>query len=140
MGGLIGSYIAFIIMELIVAVPVYYLLRVILKRRHIELVALIACFAGIGAGWTSGYRFTKDVMVTDYLTISKQNEIENYGTNLTKKKRSTLRYEFITDSNNIQSFHVGAAKASLPSAVFVAILLFWLAERQKRKNNKLSNT
>ena len=140
MGGLIGSYIAIIIMELIVAVPVYYLLCAILKRKHIELVALVACVVGIGAGWVSGYRFTKDVMVTDYLAISKQNEIANYGTNLTQEKWSTLRHEFITDSNNIQGFHIGAAKASLPSAVFVAILLFWLAERQKRKNNELSNT
>lgn len=139
MGALVGSYIAFIIMELIVALPVYYILRAILKRKHIEAVALIACIVALGAGWAAGYRFTKDVMVSDYLAISKQNEISNYGVNLTQEKWLSLRGEFVADPGNVQMFHVGAAKTALPSVVFVAIILFWLAERQKKKNIAISS-
>ncbi len=133
MGKVVGSYIAFILMELVVVVPVYYLLRAVLKKKYIEWIALAACIAGIGAGWVAGYRFTQDVMVSNYLQISNQQEIVVYGKNLNQEKWSHLIHEFVTDPKNVQEFNVGAAKASLPSAIFVAILLFWLAERQKRK-------
>lgn len=139
MGELIGRYLAFIIMELIAALPVYYILRAILKRKHIKAIALIACIVSVGAGWVAGYRFTKDVMVSEYLVHSEQNEITNYGVNLTQDRWSSLRNEFVSNSDNIQMFHIGAAKTALPSAVFVAIILFWLAERQKKKNIVKSN-
>ena len=86
MGGLIGSYMAFIIMELVIAIPTYYLLRFILKRKHIEAIALIACIVALGVGWVAGARFTKDVMVSEFLEISKQKEISGYGTSLTQDK------------------------------------------------------
>ncbi len=133
MGYVIGSYVAFILMELAVAMPVYYLLRAILKKKYIEWIALAAIIAGIGAGWVAGYRVTQDVMVENYLQMSNQQEIVEYGRNLSQEKWSDLIHEFVTDPKNVQEFNVGAAKASLPSAIFVAILLFWLAERQKRK-------
>jgi len=139
MGQLVGSYMAFILMELVVALPVYYILRAILKRKNIEAIALISCIVALGAGWVAGYRFTKDVMVSEYLVSSKQNEISNYGVNLTKIKWSNLRNEFISSPENIQKFHIGAAKTSLPSVLFVAIILFWLAERQKKKNMVIGN-
>ena len=126
-------------MELIIAIPVYYILRNILKRKHIEAIALISCVVALGAGWVAGYRFTKDVMVSDYLAYSKQNEITSYGVNLTQDRWSSLRNDFISNPENTQKFHIGAAKTSLPSAFFVAIILFWLAERQKKKNNVNSN-
>ncbi len=134
MGALIGSYIAFIIMELIVAAPTYYLLRFILKRKHIEVIALIACIVALGAGWVAGARFTKDVMVSEFLEISKQKEITEYGVNLTQDKWSNLRHDFTNDSRTIQNIHIGAAKVAVPSTVVVAILLFWLAGRQKRSS------
>jgi len=144
MGELIGSYLAFIIMELIVALPVYYILRAILKRKHIEAIALIALIVAIGSGWVAGYRFTKDVMMSEYLALSKQNEITSYGVDLTQERWSDLRNNFISNPDNTQKFHIGAAKTSLPSAVFVAIILFWLAERQKKRNragrNEVQNT
>jgi len=144
MGALIGSYFAFIVMELVVALPAYYILRAILKRKHIEAIALAACIVALGAGWVAGHRYTKDVMVSNYLAVSKQNEISNYGVNLTQERWLTLRAEFVADSDNKQMFHVGAAKIAVPSVVFVAILLFWLAGRQKKKNiandNEAKNT
>ena len=142
MGELIGSYIAFIIMELIVAIPTYYLLRFILKRKHIEIVALIACVVALGAGWVAGARFTKDVMVSEFLETSKQKEISEYGVNLTQDKWSKLRRDFTNDSKTIQNIHIGAAKVALPSTVVVSILLFWLAGRKKKssENNEQKNT
>ena len=133
MGALIGSYVAFIIMELIVALPVYYILRAIKKRNHIEAVALIASIVALGAGWVAGYRFTESLMVSDYLVTSKQNEISNHGVNLTQEKWLSLRSDFLANPDNTLMFHVGAAKAALPSVIFVAIILFWLAEREKKK-------
>jgi len=142
MGELVGSYIAFIIVELIAAIPTYYLLRFILKRKHIEAIALIACFVALGAGWVAGARFTKDVMVSEFLEISKQKEISEYGANLTQDKWVKLRRDFTNDSRTIQNIHIGAAKVALPSTVVVAILLFWLAGRQKKssENNEQKNT
>lgn len=124
MGELIGSYIAFIIMELIIALPTYYLLRAILKRKHIQAIALIACLVALGTGWVAGYRYTKDVMVSEYLKISKQNEITKYGVNLTQDKWSKLRHDFTTNPEVTQNNHIGAAKVALPSTIIVAILLF----------------
>ncbi len=136
MGGLIGSYIAFIIMELIVALPTYYLLRVIFKRKRIQTITLIACLAALCTGWVAGYRFTKDVMVSEYLETSKQNEISKYGINLTQDKWSKLRHDFTTNPEVTQNIHIGAAKVALPSTVIVAILLFWLAGRKKKNGTK----
>ena len=143
MGESIGFFIAFTIMELIVGLPIYYILRAITKRKNIEAIALVACIVAVGSGWLAGYRFTKDVMISEYLMHTQRNEITIHGVNLTQEKWAALRNSFISNPDNTQLFHVGAAKASLPSSVFVAIILFWIAERQKKKNgsnNESANT
>ena len=72
-------------------------------------------------------------MVSEYLETSKQNEITKYGIYLTQDKWSKLRHDFTTNPEITQNIHIGAAKVALPSTVIVAILLFRLAGRQKKK-------
>lgn len=128
-------YITFVLIELIVAIPVYYLIRAIVNKRYIEWIALAAIITSIGAGWFSGYRYTKDIMISDYLDLSKRQEIIKYNKNLSQERWAELRDEFLATPQNIQNIHIGAAKIAVPSAIFVAILLFWLAEKTKRKIN-----
>ena len=125
---------AILIIELIAAVPTYYLIRAILKRKYVIEVATIACIVGLTVGWIFGYRVTKDIMVDHYLAYSKQHEIAERGTNLNQERWSILFHDFTSDPQNIMIFHIGAAKASVPPFVFVVFILIWLAKRQKKKN------
>jgi len=134
---IVGTYIAIIFMELVVAIPSYYLLRVMLRKSSVELMALLVCFVALAVGWTAGYRYTKDVMVSNYLTEVRENKFATAGESLQQSEWLALRGEFTSSNESVMAFNIGAAKLSLPSTLVVAILLFWLAERHKKEIAKL---
>lgn len=133
-----GQYIAIVIMELIVALPAYYILRAVFKRRSVEVIALVCLIIAIGVGWVAGYRLTKDIMTSNYLAQAQRSSIQNTGNRLTQDNWSRLYKEF--NSEHLSEYHVGAAKMALPPAFFVAIILFWLAERHKKKSEMIDDS
>jgi di/tricarboxylate transporter len=128
-----GFFIAFLIMELIVALPTYFILIKVFKRRSIKIIALMCCVVSIAVGWTAGYRVTKDQMVSNYKIDATQQSINNYGRGLEQSEWTVLYRQYTNNPENVKKFHIGAAKAALPTSVIVAIILFLLAARHKKR-------
>ncbi|GAB3380099.1 hypothetical protein NCG89_16820 [Spongiibacter taiwanensis] len=138
MGTQIGLYLGMIFMQLLVALPVYYIIKWRAKSVSPEKIALAASVLILLVAWVTGFRYAKDVAVEKY-KASQTQEIMLHPDQFERQKIWHSRHEqFVSNPENIRSFHISAIKTGVPSSIISIIFLLWLADRNIKKRDENS--
>lgn len=140
MGAQIGFYLGMIFMQLIVTLPVYYVIKWRAKSVSPEKIALAVSVLILLVAWVTGFRYAKDVAVEQY-KASQMLEIMQHHDQFKRKEIWRSRYEqFVSNPVNTRSFHISAIKSGVPPSLISIIFLLWLADRNIKKRDKISSS
>src|SRR5690606_34911353 len=110
---------------LIVALPVYYIIKWRARSCSPEKIALAVSVLILLVAWVTGYRHAKDLAVEEY-KVSQMQEIMQHPDQFERQEIWRSRYEqFVSNPENTHSFHISSIKSGVPSSIISIIFLLW---------------
>lgn len=120
-----AAMIVVFIIELAVACIIYFMLRKILPRKSLLILALVACVAGLLAGWIAGYRITGNTLLRDYVDSADVQQRELTGAGLSDEQSMVIMKDLLETPGFYLKAYVRAAIYAWPPI----FLVFWIITR-----------
>lgn len=128
------------VIEMLLAVSVYFLLRKLYGNKSLTVLAISASLIALVAGWTVGYGVAANTIMRDFRDKTKVQIQMSRGVALSESEWHQLREKLAGDPEFKYLSHKGSAIHAVPVFVVVLLIMIGLAKKHQARPNKSAPT
>jgi len=130
MGQLIGSFLAYVSIQLLFALPTYYILDKFVAKKNSMLNLFLSVLVGFIVGWIAAYRVKTNQLLSYFLEESSSWK-DGSGADISTDKLNDIKIELMENPEIVDIIYFSATTNAFVSSLIVFLIIYLIMKRKK---------